>query len=690
MKRYLLLLAAGALAAQSVPEPTMLLGASGRGNGGPALEAILDGPWGIVVDAEGNTYVSESNAGLIRRIGWDGKVETYAGSGARADGREGSPARETDLLTPTALLIDAEDRLLFFDAGSCRIRRVEKSGVILSIAGTGRCTGTATGGGFPFPGGGFPGLTRDKLALDTELGAMGGMTFDPSGRLVFSDEQSSLVRRIDTDGIVRTIAGAGSAAFGGDLGEATSAFLNGPGGVAYDAAGNLYIADGRNCRVRKVDVDGIITTVAGRATCATRSTSFVSGGATTTALGRLQGIAYDAVTNTLLLAAAGQARVIRYDPNTLRTSNFAGNGSLGRVDAMVTNRVNEPRSIAVHPTLGVLVTAQTAFQVLRVVDGRVEVFAGRWPQLEAAESAKSLALLQPAGFCNASDGSLVLVDAGSEQVLRFRGPDEVTPVAGDLYPTGFAGGDDGPALKAWIATPRRVACGPRGEVYLAHGSQVRVIEPAGLIRNVTKNYDEPSGLALDAQGRLLIADAATHRVIRYDFTARTFTVIAGTGKAGSSGDDGAAIDALLNSPGDLVVDAKGNILVADRGNRRVRVIGTDGQIRALAGSRREFTYGDLTGELATDVGLGRIVGLAVDGQGNVVILEAERLSMMTPDGRMTVLLGYLSEDDAGVKSYRGQPLAGASGLILDREGWAYLSLQQEPRVLVVELGSRVP
>lgn len=689
MLRYLPYLLATYLSAQ--PATTVLLGSPGlengglgsgrRGDGGPATSAILDSPWGLAVDHEGRTYVSEANAGLIRRILPTGEIETYAGTGTRADGRDGASPRETHLLSPTALLIDAEGNLVFFDAGACRLRRIDPEGLVQTIGGTGRCAGSTTGGLGGFPGGGF---VRERPALETDLGPIGGMVLDPTGRLVFSDEQAHVVRRLDSDGFIRTIAGSHSAGFYGDTLSATSAQLNTPGGVAYDAEGNLYIADGRNCRLRRVNSEGIINTVAGRAVCATRASSFVNGAGTSTALGRLQGLAYRAETNVLLIASAGQARVIQFDLNLLRLTSYAGNGTLGRVDSTIATRVNEPRSIAFHPTLGTLITAQTAFQVLRVSDNQVQVLAGRWPQLDVPIPVQDAALLQPSGFCSAPDGSTLIVDAGSEQVLRFR-PDELSPVVGALYPTGFTSGDNGEALQASINAPRRIACATNGDLYLSHGSQVRRITADGIISTIAKSYVEPTGLAIDSEGRLLIADAASHQLIRYHPAARTFTTIAGTGKAGFSGDDGPAIDAQLNSPGDLVLDPQGNIYLADRGNRRVRLISPDGQIRTIAGSQREFTYGDITGEPATDIGLGRIAGLALDANSYLFILETERLSSLSPDGQVNVLLGYLSEDDDGVVTYRGQSIPGASGLLASPTGHLFLALQQDPRILSLSL-----
>ena len=205
-----------------------LIGQSQRGDGGLPTAAILDTPQGLAEDADGNIYIAEAGAGRIRRIrAADGMIELFAGAGPSADSVPGLSAAQTNIGTPTLLLTDRDGKgILYADSANCRIRRIAVDGSnITDIAGSGRCTGSGGGG---FGGGGASG--RDRLALDTDLGLIGGMTYDLDGRLLFTETNAHVVRRLDTDGYIRTIAGTGAAGSTGDGAEATSGFLNYPRG----------------------------------------------------------------------------------------------------------------------------------------------------------------------------------------------------------------------------------------------------------------------------------------------------------------------------------------------------------------------------------------------------------------------------------------------------------------------------
>ncbi|MBY0505434.1 MAG: hypothetical protein K2X03_16090 [Bryobacteraceae bacterium] len=630
-------------------------GPSSRGDGGPATAALLDGPQAVAVDRNGDTYFTETQAGVIRRVRQsDGMVERVAGTGVRLDGPEGRQASETDLITPSALHVHSVSGELYIaDSKACRIRRILADSTVRNVAGTGRCAGG--GGGFPFPGG----VSRERLALDTDLGAVSSLTTDSDGRLLFAEENLHQVRRIDADGFVRTVAGTGSGSFSGDGGLATDASLNSPTGLVFDSRSNLYIADSRNCRVRRVDSGGYIDTVAGTNTCAARSTSFSGGSTLRTALGRLAGLGYDASAHVLYAASPQQSRLLRIDLDGGRVTSVLGNGTVGVPDfSRFANQfvLSEPGGVAVRADSSVLVTAPTAYQIYRLSEGEVRAFAGRWPD----EST----LLRPVSTCTHADGSLLVLDAGTERVLRLDAlTGQMTVFAGAPSPTGYTSGDGGVATRAQLADPRRLLCAESGLVYLSHGSQLRVIETTGVIRSLRANLGAPTGLALDPDGRLIYADAENHRVYRYEAGSRTDTVLAGTGRAGFSGDGAAAVNAQLDSPGDLSLDAAGNLLIADRNNRRIRRLrANDGRIETIIGSQREFSFIDLTGELANDVGLDPIRGLTATRDGTIYVAEPSRLIAVDIGGRVSVLLGYAGEDDAGVKSYRLRAVGDLSGL----------------------------
>lgn len=667
------------------------IGSGSRGDGGSATSAVLDGPSGLAQDASGNVYISESNAGVIRVVRparHQFLVERYAGSGILADGVEGQAALSTDLLSPTALVMDPDGNLVFADAGACRIRKVLSNGTIKNLVGTGRCSGASTAG----PGGG----TTIGVAppLQTDIGAVGGMVFDSMGRLNFTDTTSNVVRRVDTDGQVRSIAGSGTAGFSGDGSTATVATLRSPQGIAIDNAGNVYIADSSNCRIRRVDTAGNINTVAGNGTCATASISWNG-----TSLGRLNGLAFDSSTNSLLISAAGQKRVIRFALTTPALSTFVGNGTTGAVESATRLQypIDEPTAVLISGTR-VLIADNTAFRVLQVQNDIVTAFAGSWPQLTTYPSAYFAHLLRPSGLCVRQDNSLLLMDAGAERIFSFANPDQLATFAGVMYPTGYSGGDGGPAAAAQLNQPRRFACASDGNVYFTHGRKIRVINSQGIIQTVlssiqvtgqssgvtfSTSLNNPTGITIDAQGRLVFSEASLNRVIRYDPVTRVGTLIAGTGVAGYSGDGAAAIDAQLSSPGDLAFDSKGNLLIADRANGRVRSVSPSGTITTVAGSSRGFSNADISGQLATSIGLGSIQGMTIDASDRIYLTETPRLSVIQPDGRIYVVAGFVSQNDDGVITYLNGPMNGCDGMAVDGNGRVYLSLAQAGQVMLV-------
>jgi len=228
-------------------------GASGfSGDGGSATYARLDLPWGIAVDAAGNVYFADSRNHRIRKVDACGIITTVAGSGPTGYGNDaysgdGGPATQARLAYPTDVFADSIGNLFIADAYNHCIRKVDSSGTITTVAGTGT-----------------PGMSGDGgPATSAQLEEPFSITMDVAGNLYIADSMNERIRKVDTSGIITTIAGDGNWGYGGDGGPATGAQLYDPRGLSLDAAGNLYISDAWNMRIRKVDTSGIITTVAG-------------------------------------------------------------------------------------------------------------------------------------------------------------------------------------------------------------------------------------------------------------------------------------------------------------------------------------------------------------------------------------------------------------------------------------------
>jgi sugar lactone lactonase YvrE len=234
-------------------------GASGSfgGDGGPAASAQLWYPADIAFDSDGNLFIADSGNNRIRKVDQQGVITTVVGDGTSGFGGDGGPATAAQLktsgLSGVAIAFDAAGNLYIADGGNARVRRMDTKGIISTIAGNG-----VSG----FSGDGGP-ATAAKLSRPS------GLAFDAAGNLYIADTGSlsfspgSRVRKVDKAGKITTVAGIGEGDFTGDGGPATSANLLNPAGMAFDTQGNLYIADSGNDRIRKVDQDGIITTVAG-------------------------------------------------------------------------------------------------------------------------------------------------------------------------------------------------------------------------------------------------------------------------------------------------------------------------------------------------------------------------------------------------------------------------------------------
>jgi sugar lactone lactonase YvrE len=243
------------------------------GDGLTARYATLSNPLGVARDQAGNLFIADTVNNRIRKVdAATGIIRTFVGTGDAGYSGDGGPATSARIAAPSALAVDSQGRL-YFGQGSV-IRTVDKAGVITRFAGSGA-------GGFSGDGG---------PATAAGISVVTGLAFDPDGNLYLSDAGNSRIRRIDTHGIITTVAGNGTRGFGGDGGAATAANLSSPWGLAHDTAGNLYIADAGNGRIRRVDPSGVITSVAGDGTSGYDGDG---GSATDTALNYPVGVAVD-------------------------------------------------------------------------------------------------------------------------------------------------------------------------------------------------------------------------------------------------------------------------------------------------------------------------------------------------------------------------------------------------------------
>ena len=214
------------------------------GDGGPTTKAQLNVPMAVAADREGNLYISDDFNFRIRKVDKEGIITTFAGTGQHRHSGDGGPATKAGLRDPGSIAFDAGGNLYVADYTS--VRKIEPSGTITTVAGTGQ---------FGFSGDGGPATEAKLTAYDVAL--------DHKGNIYICDLENQRIRKVDRDGIIHTVAGSGKKGYSGDGGPATKAALKDPWGIAVDREKNVYIADHHNRVVRKVDPKGTITTIAG-------------------------------------------------------------------------------------------------------------------------------------------------------------------------------------------------------------------------------------------------------------------------------------------------------------------------------------------------------------------------------------------------------------------------------------------
>ncbi|MBJ2174879.1 T9SS type A sorting domain-containing protein [Aureibaculum sp. A20] len=202
--------------------------------GGLATDADLSYPTGIAIDNAGNIYFSEITNSIIRKIDVNGIISDII--------------EFPEVNTPHGLTVDASGTIFFIDRANDRVRKLDTNGTITTVAGNG--TNGDSGDGGP--------------ATSAQLNTPQYVAVDASGNIYISDWQNHKIKKVTTDGIINTIAGTGVYGFSGDGGLATQAELKSPSGITVDTSGNIYFSDRNNYRVRKIDTNGIITTIAGK------------------------------------------------------------------------------------------------------------------------------------------------------------------------------------------------------------------------------------------------------------------------------------------------------------------------------------------------------------------------------------------------------------------------------------------
>jgi uncharacterized protein (TIGR03437 family) len=526
--------------------------------------------------------------------------------------------------------------------------------VITTIAGT----------DFTFP----PGVT---VALNAPLGRVAGVAVDPQGNAFVADPGNNRIFRVSLDGSIQIVAGNGTQGFSGDGGPATSASLSLPVGIALDTAGNLFIADSGNERIRKVSANGTIATVAGNGSF---QFSGDGGPATSAAVGFPQAVALDASGN-LFIADPFNDRVRKVSTSGIITTVAGGGGSgLSGDGGPATSAFLVPSGLAVD-VFGNLFVADTGNDRIRKIStsGIITTVAGGGNSVGDGGPATAALLNYPQGVAVDASGNLFIADA--TRIRKVSSSGIITTSAGNGV-SGFSG-DGGPATSGSVSYPQGVAVDASGNLLIADtgNERIREVSAGGIITTVVGNGEFgfsgdggpavsasllPNGVAVDASGNLYIVDVSNYRVRKIS-PGGIITTVAGNGTPGLSGDGGPATSASLSlnssflasglvplgvAPCGVAVDASGNLFIADTNNNVVRKVSASGIITTVAGNG-VFGLGGFGGPATGDGGpataasLGKPSGVAVDASGNLFIAEtaSNRIRKVSPSGIITTAAG---------------------------------------------------
>lgn len=563
------------------------------GDGGQATSAGLDfdsirspnSIAGTAVDSSGNLYIADPGTNRVRKVNTSGVISTVAGTSTAGFSGDGGAATSATLNHPAGVAVDTSGNLYIADTVNQRIRKVNTSGTISTIAGTGTAGFSGDGGA----------ATSANLNYPQSLVASGSDVY-------VADTFNHRVRKINGSGTISTYAGTGSAGYNGDNQAATSAQLNYPFSVSIGSGGYMLIADYGNHRIRNVSSGGTITTVAGTGTGGFSG----DGGAATSA--KLQNplgvIAAD--TNTFYVADHGNRRARKVASGTITT--VAGNGTVG-------------------PT----------------GDGG---------------TATSAELNGAFGVATDSSGNTYVSDEGNNVIRKISSSGTITTVAGNGTP-GFSG-DGGPATSAQLDSPYGVAVDADGNLYISDTNNQRirkVFASNGYIYTIagtgtsgfsgdggnatSANINGPVGIFAVSTTLVYFADSSNHRIrsITQSGSSYTINTVAGSGSSTHGGDGGAATSAGINTPTDVAVQAStGDFVIAEQKGHYVRkVMASTGVISSIAGkgappspppcfdSRLDnYSHPALgDGGPATSAQLNCPTGVAIDSSGNVYIADFE-------------------------------------------------------------------
>ena len=584
------------------------------GNGGPATSAELYGPAGLQLDAHGNIYVAEYYNGVVRKIS-GGTITLAAGSGGSTTAGnncggtspygDGGAATAAYLCYPQAVSLDttvSPANVFVSEANRCDVQEVVgSSGKIYQVAGDFTC-----------------GFKDGVVATSGELNDPWQSHVSVSGAtttIEVSDYSNQRVRQftltyaggVPKPGTITTIAGSGDGGFCGDAGPALNACVY-PVGLAYDAAGNFYIADYGNDRVRKVlKSDGYISTIAGWGYNGGTQPNYsdpvgLTGVGGTPSLYYPAGVYADPTSGNVYVGGYNGEAVYLWNSASNEISDFAGNGVAGfagdgDLANGATTELNAPWGIGRDSTNHIYIADYNNCAIRRVsaATGDISTFGGG-PSVGCGDNGNGGTAVNaqfngPSGVAVNAAGDIFVSEYGSCTIRKIAAGSEIVSIiaGGPALGCGYSG-DGGPASAAQVRNVQSIAVDGAGNIYIADYNNYRIREivaATGIIQTIAGNgnggytgdgpaiaedLNAPTGVTADANGNVFISDT-NNQILRWITPTGQLITFAGTpDSAGFAGDGGPALSAKFSSPQNITQDSAGNFYTADYYNFRIRKV----------------------------------------------------------------------------------------------------------------------
>ena len=644
---------------------------------------------GVATDQKGNIFISHRSQNRIRKITPSGIITTIAGNGIAGYSGDGGSALEASLNFPAGLVFD-KGNLYIADRNNHRVRKIDSNGIIMTVAGTG-----------------VPDCCKDNgPAIEASLNFPSDVDMDLEGNLYISDRSNNRIRKVNASGVITTIAGLGKAGYKGDFGPATQAFLKHPFGIFLDLKGNLYIADRGNNRVRKVDQEGIITTIAGDGT---HSFGGDYGPANQSSLAfptdvivDPKGVVYIADRNNNRIRKINERGVITTFMGTSQ-NEFNGDNEI-----VAETNLHLPFALSFHGKESLLVVDRNHFRLraVKLQGGQVETIAGNGDFLFKGDGGPGggATLNAPSGIAIDSHDNVLFADRLHQRIRKINPEGFIQTVLGNgkqgnegngglgvnatlhlpevitidyadnVYITQrsgngwiirkldaqgiithFAGngrqgnaGDGGPAIEASFHTISDIAPDREGNIYIADSinRNIRKVNLQGDILTIAEKSLEdlgtevhPNGIAIDKLGNIFFSDSGGSKLYKIDRDG-VITVIAGTGDFNDSGDGGLALNAGLRSPGGLAIGPGGALYIAEQTTHRIRKIDSNGIITSYVGNGIFGYAGD--GGPAVKANIKTPFRMKLDKVGNLYFSDRDnnRIRKVDVNGIITTIAGH--------------------------------------------------